>query len=134
MTGLLDGEVDRAEALRRRDARRRADKRPASGDRGAMNMTMPDPKKGASGFSRFLGKVFEAKKDGEGEQKKLVFAGIKNNSVRPGISLGPQRQSSVIRRNPSEYDEHVKRQVYENITRNFDIFEYLDENIVRNQD
>lgn len=99
-----------------------------------MNMTMPDPKKGGSGFSRFLGKVFEAKKDGEGEQKKLVFAGIKNNSVRPGIALAPQRQSSVVRRNPQEYEEHVKRQVYENITRNFDIFEFLDENIVRNQD
>lgn len=65
-----------------------------------MNMTMPDPKKGGNGFSRFLGKVFEAKKDGEGEQKKLVFAGIKNNSVRPGLALAPQRQSSIARRNP----------------------------------
>lgn len=56
-----------------------------------MNSTMPDPKKG-SGFRGFLGKVFEAKKDGEGEQKKLVFAGIKNNSIRPGIAP-PQRDS-----------------------------------------
>lgn len=92
LTGLLEGEVDRAEALRRRDARRMA-RRPNSGGRGGMvnqpisqmNMTLPDPKK-SSGFSKFLGKVFEAKKDGEGDQKKLVFAGIKNNSVRPSLS------------------------------------------------
>jgi len=30
-----------------------------------------------------------------------------------------------------EFDERVKRAVYENITRNFDIFEFLDENISR---
>lgn len=28
----------------------------------------------------------------------------------------------------------MKRQVYENITRNFDIFEFLDENVTHNQD
>lgn len=54
-----------------------------------MNQTQPDSKK-PFGLSKFLGKVFEAKKDGDGEQKKLVFAGIKNNSVRPGIAM-PQR-------------------------------------------
>jgi hypothetical protein len=57
-----------------------------------MNMTMPEPKKGATGVRGYLGKVFEAKKDGEGEQKKLIFAGIKNNSIRPGLAA-PQRES-----------------------------------------
>jgi hypothetical protein len=55
-------------------------------------MTMPEPKKGATGVRGYLGKVFEAKKDGEGEQKKLIFAGIKNNSIRPGLAA-PQRES-----------------------------------------
>lgn len=116
--------------MRRRDQRRRANgRRPNSGGRtnSAGNMAQPEQKK-PFGFSKFLGKVFEAQREGEGEQKRLVFAGIKNNSVRPGIAA-PQRQSSVVRRNPQEYEEHVKRQVYENITRNFDIFEFLDENI-----
>lgn len=63
-------------------------------------MTQPDTKPKPFGFSKFLGKVFEAKRDGEGEQKKLVFAGIKNNSVRPGLAgVQPQRAHS-IRRNP----------------------------------
>ena len=31
-------------------------------------------------------------------------------------------------RNPQDYDERVKKKVYENITRNFDIFEFLDDN------
>jgi hypothetical protein len=30
--------------------------------------------------------------------------------------------------NPQDYDDRVKKQVYENLTRNFDIFEFLDDN------
>ncbi len=90
LTGLLEGEEDRAEALRRRDARRRMNgRRPNSGGRANVSMTQSEDKKQPFGFSKFLGKVFEAKREGEGEQKRLLFAGIKNNSVRPGIAGAP---------------------------------------------
>ena len=73
-----------------------------------MNMTMPDQKK-SNGLTKFLGKVFEAKKEGDGDQKKLVFAGIKNNSVRPGLVAPARPQNNYSRRNPQEYEEYMKR-------------------------
>lgn len=81
------------------------------------------------GVSKWLGQMFEAKReDGVNNgrfsgAKKLVFAGIKNNNVGP-VGVPMQRQQSL----PQEYEEHVKKQVYENLTRNFDIFEFLDDN------
>lgn len=90
MTGLLENE--RAD-IRRREIRRRMNNvgRPRSSDRrnynsdnegGALSKTTNLGK--LQGISKFLGKVFEAKKRGENEndQKKLVFAGIKNNNTR----------------------------------------------------
>lgn len=54
------------------------------------------------GMSRWLGQMFEAKKEDGGANngagasgaKKLVFAGIKNNNVRP-VGVPMQRQQSL---------------------------------------
>lgn len=89
-TGLLDNDVNRAEALRLRQQRRQMNGGPTiSQHRGPvladskLSMTQSDMKK-PFGMSKWLGKVFEAKKEdisggGQGESKSLKFAGITNN-------------------------------------------------------
>ena len=74
------------------------------------------------GVSKWLGQ--EGNNNESGMQKKLLFAGIKNNQVRPGA---PARQNS-LRQNSQDIDERIRRAVYDNITRNFDIFEFIESN------
>lgn len=134
MTGLLENE--RNDIQRKEMRRHMNNRRPGSGGRnygtdydGPLSMTQPGGKLG--GVSKWLGRVFEAKKGDD--DRKLVFAGIKNNNARAIVPRAPSLRNNRRVVNPQEIDEHMKRAVYENITRNFDIFEFLDENISRGE-
>ena len=92
------------------------------GDRNAQNKSVT--------VSKWLGKVFEV---GQGDTsvdfnaskgKKLIFAGM--NQSKKQIPL-PSAVSSSTKAKAPVSEEHQKQIIYDKITRNFDIFEFLED-------
>lgn len=138
----LDGLISNDE-FNRRSAPRRVGINTRKSGQNVGALTDVEDKMNKSGtVSKWLGKVFEVARApvaaigaisprqqkpndtsvdlNATSNKKLKFAGMNNAHKRINPGAGK------LARSP-ETDEHTKRAIYDNITRNFDIFEFLDD-------